>query len=167
MPRVLLAVVALVCLSIGGSALAQEAGNAAQSDRETLVRQYLAAIDFEKLMDASSASMIAAQVESFPDAQSLPVETREIIVEVSEEVMREMRDRIVDRYVVLYAEVFSEAELRALVDFFGSEVGRSITAKSQIVALQSGPILAEIMPDVQAAMQLRLCARIKCPDDVK
>lgn len=167
MQRALLVLVAAAVLALASPAPAQDAGDTAQAERETLVREYLAAIDFDKLMDATSASITTAQMESFPGIQAVPAETRAIIADVTEQVMREMRDRIIDRYVVLYAEVFSEAELRALVDFYESDMGRSITAKSQIVAVQGGPILAEIMPEIQSAMQTRLCARIKCPDELK
>lgn len=164
MLRTLICVAAV--LGLMGSpaqALPQDGPQNSQEGREVLVRKYLDAIEFDKMMDAMTATMVEAQTASIPPGAITP-EMSNAIGEVTTEVMQELRPAMMDRYVVLYAEVLTTEELSSLVRFYESPTGRAITTKSQIIAQRSGPIIQEMMPQMQQLMVQRLCGRVKCPE---
>jgi hypothetical protein len=132
-----------------------------RSTREALVRKYFAAIQFDKLMDTLIASMTQQQLAANPD---LTPEHRAIIASSIRGAINDVFPTVMDRYTQLYAEVLTEQELTAMVRFYESEIGRSVMQKSQMLAGQSGSLMQEFTPQIEAAMMRRLCAQMTCPE---
>lgn len=161
MRRLLPALMAVVTLFAVSPTLAQEATDSGLARREVLVSKYLAAIEFDKLIDGMMDQMMQAQMAQLP--ASVTPDIRTAIIDAADEAMAEVWPEMMDRYITLHAETLSEEELMAMVRFYESDLGRSITAKSQVLAVQSGPIIQEFMPRMQTAMLRRMCAKVKCP----
>jgi uncharacterized protein len=135
---------------------------------EALVRRYLAAIHFERTMDAMQASILPMLSEqsarSYP---TLTAEDRQLIVEIVRKVMREkMTPQMIDRMVPIYASTFTTEELEAMVAFYESPVGRSITDKTPSLAPKSAGVMRELMPgvtrEVMTEIITKLCQGGKC-----
>lgn len=163
--RMTLLIVAICGLAtLPAHAAHQDNSASAQGSREVLVRKYLDAIEFDKMMDALTATMVQLQTASIPADSAVSPEMSDAMGEVTTEVMRELRPVMMDRYVALYAEVLTTDELSALVRFYESPTGRSITGKTPLLTQRSGPIVQELMPRMQQMMVQRLCGRVKCPE---
>ena len=163
--RMTLLIVAICGLAtLPAHAAHQDSSPSSQASREVLVRKYLDAIEFNKMMDTMTATMVQVQTASIPADPTVSPEMANAIGDVTTEVMRELRPVMMDRYVALYADVLTTDELSALVRFYESPTGRSITAKTPSLTQRSVPIIQEMMPRMQQLMVQRLCGRVKCPE---
>lgn len=131
---------------------------------EALVRRYLAAIHFEKLLDTMVAAMLPlmtdGMIKEHPD---ITPEQRQMIADTVRDTMREkFVPQMLDRMVPIYASTFSEPELEAIVTFYESPAGRAITEKAPSLAPKSAEITRELMPQFQGEIIRRLCAKIDC-----
>lgn len=146
------------------------AGHAAAADpeAEALVRRYLAAVHFERNMDNMQAAMLPVVAEQAArQSPSLTAEDRQAIVDIVRSVIRErMMPQMIERMVPLYAQTFSIEELKGLVAFYESPVGRSITDKLPALAPKGAEITRELLPGVQAEVLRRIvvemCAKHAC-----
>ena len=147
------------------SAAAPAAASAVKPEAEALVRRYLAAVHFERTMDVMQAAMlpvIAAQ--SAKANPNLTAADQQMLVEVVRRVMREkMMPKMIERMVPIYAQTFTLSELQAMVAFYESPLGRSITDKIPTLAPRSAAITRELMPEMMSEVVQELIAR-KCPD---
>ena len=70
---------------------------------------------------------------------------------------------LIERMVSVYARVYTEVELAALVEFYESPVGLSLIAKSRevdrLVALET----EDLLPLFEEHFRSRYCARAECP----
>jgi len=142
---------------------------AANPEAEVLVRRYLAAVHFEKTMDALQGAMLPAMTEQLVrEHPELSADDRAMVIDV---VRKEMRDKVmpamIERFVPIYAATFSMAELKALVAFYESPEGRSITDKMPSLAPRSAEVMRAVMPmiarDVAPEVMRQYCARHGCP----
>lgn len=131
--------------------------------RQVLVRKYFAAIQFDKLMDAMTGAMIQQMTAGFEQNGEMAPDMSAAVGRAVTRSLREIRPALMARYTELYADILTEQELSALVQFYESETGRSITVKSQVLAAQSGAVMQEFVPLVEASAIRRLCAEISCP----
>lgn len=167
--KTMIAAVAALALLAGPAAAAPAAGPTAAAganpQAEALVRRYLTAIHFERTMDAVQAAMlpvIAAQAGG--GKANLTAEDKAMLVDIVRKEMRDkMMPRMIEKMVPLYASTFTVAELQAMVAFYESPVGRSITEKTPSLAPRSAEIVRELMPQVMVDVVQEIIAR-KCPD---
>lgn len=164
--RVLL-VLAAVAAMAAGPVMAAEAPKTVASDtavKQELVRRYFRVLDFEKLMDGMIATMIPVMTEQTARRNpQLTPEQRDLINDVVREAMREvMTPRIIEASVELYAEAFTEPELRALVSFYESPEGRSIIQKMPAMMPKAAALTRDLMPEMEKEVTARVCARIDC-----
>jgi uncharacterized protein len=160
--RVLLVLAAAAALSVGPAI-----GMAAPADstaREALVRRYFKAMEFERLMDSMVASMTPVMVEQTAKHNpELTAEQRQMIADVVQQAMHEvMTPKLIEMNVSIYAEAFSESELRALVTFYESPEGRAIMRKTPALMPKAAAIARELMPQMEQEVLKRVCARIDC-----
>lgn len=128
-----------------------------------LVKRYLAAIHFDKMMssmmDAMIPPMVQEQRQSNPnitDAQA------KIVTDALKDTMVDFTPKIMDRIAILYADAFSEDELTQIVAFYESPVGQSIITKSTALLAQVGPIMSDIMPGLKDEMVQKICQKMDC-----
>ncbi|MDG2522367.1 DUF2059 domain-containing protein [Caulobacter segnis] len=128
-----------------------------------LARRYVAALDMDKTMDAMMKGMLPAMIDGMVKRHpNMSREQQQIVMETAAESTAAMMPKILDAYVPVMADVFTEQELEALVVFYESPTGRSITGKLPKMGPAMGKIMSDIMPQMQSDMLERLCSKIDC-----
>lgn len=79
------------------------------------------------------------------------------------EIMRRHLEVMIDESEALYAERFTEQELRALVEFYETPMGRTIALKQNEVGAQQGQGMATFIQAFAADYQAKYCAAFTCP----
>jgi hypothetical protein len=147
------------------AAVPPAAATQADPRAEALVRRYLAATHFERNMDSAQAALLPVIAEQMARQNpELSAADRQLIVDTTRKVMREkMMPQMLERMVPVYAATFSIPELEAMVAFYESPVGRSITDKVPSLGPKSAATMKELMP-VMLAEVLREVIATKCAD---
>lgn len=129
-----------------------------------LVRRYLAAIHYERLMDQIMGAMLPVMVESYAHQHTaVTAQQRQEIAAAVRDVMRDkLTPLIVERMAPIYAAIFSEAELQSIVDFYESPAGRAVIAKTPALAPQAALVMRDLMPEMQAEISKSICERLHC-----
>lgn len=144
---------ALVVFSTG--ALAQE--NAA---KRALARDVIAALQADKMVDgmlAQMKQMAAAQssapADATPEQKAKAEKLQSDIMELSMNAAKKM----ISQMDQLYAEVYSEGDLKAMKTFFTSPEGQSMINKQPQLMQRMVPLMQkmqqELMPQIQALTQ--------------
>lgn len=121
-----------------------------------LAREVIAATQADKMLDGIAAQMkqVAAQMTRLPP--NATAEQKQQITEFQEQTMDMLMEsvkKLLPRMDRVFAESYTEAELRAILAFYTSPEGRSMLAKQP-------QILARLMPEIQE-MNRELMARIR------
>ncbi|MCK0166568.1 DUF2059 domain-containing protein [Jannaschia sp. S6380] len=137
-----------LAVCVGGGALAQEA------DIEALARDYVMLPANHAMMDQMlGADTLAAQfAASLPPQVDLRPETMAEVGVLMEETMAPLRPRMEELMVEGAAETFSEAELRALINFYSTPEGEGVLMKMQPYFTRT---MGELTPEIMAAMSTR------------
>jgi len=128
--------------------------------RMTLAREFLEVIEFEKtLRDSLDAAMPIVVQRYFPTLSERELkEMSSLVGSAVEEVMAEYKEKVVG----IHADLFTEAELRAMLTFYRTPEGRSINAKTPLVAAREQELISELAPKVTEAIRIRGCERFGC-----
>lgn len=121
-----------------------------------LAREAIAAMQMDKMLDAMTAGMKQMAAQSSPLPASATPEQRQKfeafmgkVVEIS---MAEAQGMLAKMDAV-YAEVYSEAELKAMVAFFQSPEGKSMIAKQPQVMTRVMPLVQQMQQSLMPKMQ--------------
>lgn len=145
----------LAVLAFSPAAFAQD--NAAKL---ALAREAIAAMQADKMFDGMAVQMkqMAAQFSALP-ADATP-EQRQKAEELQGKIMDLAMNEakvMIGKMDAIYANVYSEAELRAMLTFFKSPEGQSMMAKQPQVMAQIMPLVQEmqqsLMPKMQAIIE--------------
>lgn len=136
----------LLCLSITAPLVAAEI---AQIE---LARKVIKATQFDRLFDQMGAQMqqAAAQAIDVSNPSQTPAQ-REAALKVMNEVSKISMDAakgIMGKVDVIYAEVYSAAELNAMLAFFDSPEGKSMLDKQPQVMQRMMPLIQEMQQDI-------------------
>lgn len=156
---------ALTIMAAPAVANAQTAGQPASqteaAERLVLANKFLALMQGDQ-MAASMRQMMSMMT---PANSNVPADERAMINEVTGEMVEIMLPRLFEAMAPVYADIFTLEELRALVAFYESDLGRSMVRKS----FEASPRIAEaamaVMPGVMSEMSDRLCDRLECTAD--
>jgi hypothetical protein len=136
--------------AFASGALAQD--NAA---KQALAREAIAAMQVDKMLDnmAGQIRQMAMQRAQLPPTATAEQRARFDVFmgRVTDLAMAEVKTMIT-RLDVIYAEVYTEAELKAIVSFFNTAEGKSMLAKQPQVMTRLMPLMQEM----QAAMLPKL-----------
>ena len=145
------------CLALVPLARAQDPVAAPDPANIDLAHQVIKAMHADRMFDQMSAQMqqMAAQSVKTNSANMTP-EQRAIASKMSSQIMALSMDTakgLLSKMDVIYAEVYSEAELKAMKAFFESPEGMSMLAKQP-------QIMQKLMPFVQV-MQKEIGPKIQ------
>ncbi|MFT4252773.1 MAG: DUF2059 domain-containing protein [Caulobacter sp.] len=135
---------------------------AAPSQRNLeLAHRYIEAIGMKKnfapMLDNMMGALLEQQMASFEgDSETRALVLKAMRESLSETMEEGMLARLMGALEPVMAEQFTEQELQAMVDFYESPVGRSITAKMPEFGTTSGAAVAKVMPEMQAELIRRL-----------
>jgi hypothetical protein len=142
---------------------ADTAAPAPDPAKVALVKRYFAAIHMSTLMSGMMHQMVpvmAAQMR-----KTHPEMTDAQVQDVSDAVTGSMDDfmsKLAVEMTPAFAETFSTDELTKLDEFYESPVGQSILAKMPMVMQKVTPAMMQMMPQMQADMMKRMCAKMDC-----
>ncbi|MBP6508588.1 MAG: DUF2059 domain-containing protein [Opitutaceae bacterium] len=148
LPKILLATFAF---SIG--AFAQE-----NTAKLTLAREAIAAMHVDKMFDAMAAQMkqmTAQMVNDKLPPQATP-EERKILEEFQGKTMdlsMELAKGMIAKMDQVYADIYSEAELQAMITFFKSPEGQSMLEKQPQVMQRIMPLVQSMQRDLAPKIQ--------------
>ena len=128
-----------------------------------LAKRLFADMQMDRMMRGMMTQMGPAMTEQMRRANpSLTPEQAAAVAEAANESMASLMPKLVDRIIPLYAATFTEKELEDLVAFYEGPSGRAMLAKMPLLTSKMAPLMAELMPEVTADMQKRVCAKIDC-----
>jgi hypothetical protein len=140
-----------------------EATPAATPRALELTRRYFAAMKMENTMMATVVAVMPQMMTRL--ARNNPNMTeaeKKAIVEAAAQSSQVMIVRMMDKMAPVFAQSFSERELQDLVNFYESPTGQALVAKTPAFAAKMNPTLNQLMPEMMADMQSRLCAKVAC-----
>lgn len=125
-----------------------------------LAREAIAALQADKMFDSLGPQLQQMAIQQAGLPESLTAEQRakaeEFIGKVMELTMNESKVLITQMDIV-YADVYSEEELHAIIAFFTSPEGRSMMSKQNAIMARVMPLTQEmqrrLMPQVQALIE--------------
>ena len=126
-----------------------------------LARQVIKASKFDKVFDQMGTQMqqMAAQSMNLTSPDMSPAK-RDAAMKVLGEVMKlatESTKTMLEKVDVIYAEVYSEAELKAMLAFFDSAEGQSMLNKQPQIMQRMMPFVQgmqrELMPKIQQIVE--------------
>jgi len=152
---------------------AAAANDAEFQEKLALTKRYIAAIELTETLDSTLKAMMPmllndiARVEGLSPSSPKVRELQEAVTQSVLESAAILMPRYFDRMAEVYARAFSKEELEALVTFYDSEMGRSITAKGRGVVPDAAREMEALMPGYQADILTRLCKRYECSAPLK
>lgn len=166
MRRFLIAVT--LFFAAAGLAPAAMAQEAATPEKIALVKRYFAAIEFDQTMDRMTKAMVPMMVKQAknldPKADTKGIEA---MMSISLEITKEHMPQILDSITNVYAEAFTEDELKYMVSFYEDPRGRAIMRKTADMTPKMMEAMSNVMPDMMKKMRERMCAKIDCPKPVE
>lgn len=160
--------IAVLAATLAGSALtttpvlAQEPAAAAPSARQLqLTQRYLNLLMTDQL-EGAIREMIGDEMANDTSAPALPDEDRRFLLDLTVELTTDMVPLMVQEMVPVYAAVFTEEELLALVAFYDNPLGRSIAEKSITVMPEANRAIMAVVPQMVEKMALRMCQHYNC-----
>jgi hypothetical protein len=159
-------------LTIGQQAIAQTLGQAAAAARQAPAVDPALRGDIEKLMEMTGATQLAGQMASqVTDAflngfkqqtNAVPPRVYEIVREVftTEFSAAFSGPEVKDKLVALYAKYFTHAEVKGLIAFYESELGRKTISNMPSLMREGGEIgqrwAQGAMPKILQTLETRL-----------
>lgn len=147
---------------------AQQAASSQPSARQLeLTRQYINLLMTDQL-EGAIREMVGDEMANDTSAPALPAEDRRFILDLTAEMTTDMVPLMVQEMVPVYAAVFTEEELLALIAFYDNPLGRSIADKSIIVMPEANRAIMSVVPQMLEKMALRMCQHYQCtPEELE
>lgn len=134
------------------------------SRQMALSRRYVELMQGEQL-----AELVAAVIESAamsdPETQGMPQEDRDFLISLTTELTTDLLPAMMDQLVPVYARAFTEQELEALIAFYDTEIGRSITMKTLQTMPEAEAAMMAVVPSMLEKMMTRMCAHYGCTEE--
>ncbi|MDI7776500.1 DUF2059 domain-containing protein [Asticcacaulis sp. EMRT-3] len=181
MRKVFMAASAAVCLMVAmpqlalAQAAAQATGTASDPASDTgatpaklaLVKHMFAAMHtdtmIKQMMGQMTPGLVAGLRKSNPQLSDADADKMQKVMAITGEVMSSYMPKMMDSMAEAYADIFTTDELTAMDHFYESPVGQSMLAKTPQVMAKITPAIGEMMPQMGAEIQKRVCAEIGCP----
>jgi hypothetical protein len=172
--RVWYAMTACALLTIGQPAVAQTLGQAAAAARKATPVDPAVRADIEKLMRITGQAQTSAQLATMFSNAFLNgfKQTQEVVPPRMIEIVREVvnaelvkavdESDMKDKQIALYARYFTHAEVKGLITFYESDLGRK-TIENMPHLLREGAAIGEewakrAMPNIMKVLEARLKA---------
>jgi hypothetical protein len=128
------------------------------AERLDLAHRFVALMQAEDMGEALGQSLGGL----FPSIEDLPPAEARAVEETMSEMMQDYMPALFKAMAPVYADIFTLEELRALVAFYESDVGRSMVRKSYEAMPRITAVSQEVLPAVLGRAMDRLCDRLEC-----
>ncbi len=150
-----------------GTEVPQAAASQPSARQLELTRQYINLLMTDQL-EGAIREMVGDEMANDTSAPALPAEDRRFILDLTAEMTTDMVPLMVQEMVPVYAAVFTEEELLALIAFYDNPLGRSIADKSIIVMPEANRAIMSVVPQMLEKMALRMCQHYQCtPEELE
>jgi hypothetical protein len=132
-----------------------------------LTKRMVAAMHMQETMVPMLRNMMAQQADAIAvNQKSLNDKQKAMLRDAVRESMEDVFDggfmqQLMDKLTPAYAEVYSEEELQAMVDFYESPIGQSILRKMPQLGTIASKSVAELLPKMQAEMVAKMSKRME------
>ena len=135
-----------------------QAGYADDTSRHALAEELLVLMDTQKNIEKSFEMVKQMQFsqlqEMVPQTEGSSKQAQSVIKETMDIVSQEMSwDKIKDDYIRIYADTFTEEELKGIVRFYKTPIGQKFIEKTPELMRRSMEIsqkqMRELMPKIQ------------------
>jgi hypothetical protein len=159
------AAAAVLALSAAPALAADPPPSARQVELATKV---FAAMHMDRTMEGMARSMAPTMAKQFDTVapQMTPAQRQAVQAAIADAV-KDLSTKLLAEMVPVYAQTFSEKELSDLLVFYESPTGKAMIDKQPLVMARLQPAMAQIMPEMMAKMQTRLCAELGCSAPVR
>ncbi len=106
--------------------------------------------------------MLGEEMANDQSMQGLPDADRRFIVSLTAELTADMVPAMINEMVPVFATVFTEPELEAMVGFFDTPMGREIARKSMAVMPEANRAVMAVLPQMLEKMATRMCQHYGC-----
>jgi len=128
-----------------------------------LARHLFAGMHMDRMMDGMMKQVAPAMMaQARKTNPALTEEQAKAISESAAESGGVMMNKIMERMIPLYASTFTEKELTDAVAFYDGPSGQAMLNKMPVLMANMGPLMAEMMPEMQADVMKRVCAKTDC-----
>jgi hypothetical protein len=128
-----------------------------------LAKHLFAEMHMDQLMSGMMKNMTPVMVAQARKANPALTDAQaDIITQAVTESSQAMMAKVVDRFVPLYASTFTEKELEDLVAFYDGPTGQAVLTKMPVLMSKMGPVMSELMPDMMADVNQRICSKMDC-----
>ncbi len=161
--RKFLTILALAC------ALAAPAAASAEPSAKALAltRRMVAALHVEETMAPmmrtlmqQQMDMIVAQRKGLTDQQKTML-SGALTESVGEVMDNGLMSKVMEKFIPAYAEVYTEDELQAVVDFYESPMGQRVLKKMPLLGPAAVKAMQEISPEIQADLDQRVTKKLE------
>jgi uncharacterized protein len=141
----------LMLLALSTGVFAQE-----NPAKLALAREAIAAMQVDKMFEGMAAQMKQMAARTAPLSADATPEQRKQAEELQGKIMdlsMNATKEVIAKMDQIYADIYSEAELKAMKVFFLSPEGRSMLAKQPQVMAQIMPLMQEMQRDLMPKIQ--------------
>jgi hypothetical protein len=150
-------------------AMPAAAQTAAQPSAKTLelTRRVVAAMHVEQTMAPMMRGMMQQQMQMIvAQRKNLSEQQRTLLTGALTEAVGEMMDSglmttVMEKLIPAYAEVYSDEELQAMLDFYESPIGQSVLMKMPRLGPAATRAMIEITPKIQADLEQRVTKKLE------
>lgn len=151
-------------LALGASPLPALAQNAPEPSPKAvaLAERYLADAEAERILDNEGptiARYLLGRMPAPPGGETKANEVRAAMIDAATAAVKDKVPEFLKRSARVYARVFTEEELTAIVAFYDSPAGRAFVAKTSDASAPMGALIHDIGGEIQADVNKRFCAR--------
>jgi len=138
-------------------ALCIPAGMAADQDKRALAEELMAVMHPEKMMD-QVMNQLSGTVRQQLQTMNVPEDTKPLVDQMMQDEMTYLRDKLdwtklKPQFVDMYADVFTEGELREIVAFYKSPGGQAFLDKTPVLTQRSITMMQALMTDLPAHLE--------------
>jgi len=123
-----------------------------------LARRFIAAIQADQ-MGAMLAQMTTAMT---PARAGMSQTESDAVRSAIQAAAEQMVPRMFDAMAPIYADIFTMEELTGLVEFYESDIGRSMIQKSYAAAPRMTEVMMTMMPELMHDMADTMCKELGC-----
>ena len=147
---------------------AASAAEAVSPARLALARELVEAAGGQENMSAMaqqmSHTMLTGLGQGMPDAPEPVVQAMRTAINAT---LEDSMPDLVSASVEIYAQTFTDDELKAMTQFYRTPAGRAMVQKMPALGARLGTAMAPLQVRMKLGVLARFCAQVACPDTLK
>lgn len=127
-----------------------------------LAHRYIQLIHIDKSYGDAMRALGPSMLASMPKGDGRDPALQQKVLEAVNDATADLMITIVKKMEPVMAEIYTEEELSDLVVFYESKTGRALIDKQPLMVAKMGPMMQELVPQFQASLREKVCAKVDC-----